>query len=91
MISATENGIAEPENGKNIVDQTIRLHMREGLIVDLGKKNKLASVSVTGGDAGGGNEEITYSYTNFNDFGVFHPEDPNYSTAAYRALGSVYS
>ena len=91
LISATENGIAEPANGKNIVDQTIRLHMREGLIVDLGKKNKLASVSVTGGDAGGGNEEITYSYTNFNDFSVFHPEDPNYSTAAYRALGTVYS
>ena len=91
LISATEAGIPDPTSNTNLVDQAIRLQMREGLFVDLGKKNKLASVSVTGGDAGGGNEEITYSYTNFNDFTVYHPEDPNYSTAAFRALGNVYS
>jgi hypothetical protein len=91
LISATEAGIPDPTSNTNIVDQHIRLHMREGLMVDLGKKNKLASVSVTGGDAGGGNEEITYSYTNFNDMTVYHPEDPNYSTASFRALGNIYS
>ena len=50
--------------------------MREGLVVDLGSQNRLSSVNVTGGDVGGGNEQITYSYQNFNDFTVYHPEDP---------------
>jgi hypothetical protein len=76
LISATEEGWVDKPNQGNLVDQTIRLHLREGLLVDLGKKNKLSSVSVTGGDAGGGNEEITYSYTNFNDMTVYHPQDP---------------
>jgi len=78
LISATEEGVYDTSNGANLQHETIRLHLREGLVVDLGKKNKLSSVSVTGGDAGGGNEEITYSYTNFNDFTVYHPEDPNF-------------
>lgn len=77
LISATEEGTVDVANGANLTDQTIRLNLREGLIVDLGTKNKLSNVSVTGGDAGGGNEEITYSYTNFNDFTVYHPQDPN--------------
>jgi hypothetical protein len=91
LISHTEEGLVDPEHGNNLTDQTIRLHMREGLVVDLGKKNKLASVSVTGGDAGGGNEEITYSYTNFNDFTVYHPRDPKAATsAAFRPAGTVW-
>jgi hypothetical protein len=83
LISHTEEGLVDSAHGNNLTDQTIRLHMREGLVVDLGKKNKLASVSVTGGDAGGGNEEITYSYTNFNDFTVYHPQDPRAGTAVF--------
>ena len=79
LISATEEGVVDPANGANLQNETIRLHLREGLLVDMGRKNKLASVSVTGGDAGGGNEEITYSYTTFNDFAVYHPQDPNFS------------
>jgi len=41
----------------------------------LGTKNKLASVNYGGGDAGGGNVTVTYSYTTFNDFTVMHPHD----------------
>jgi len=76
LINVTEEGFIDPSNTSNIQNETIRLHLREGLLVDMGKKNKLSSVNVTGGDAGGGNEEITYSYQNFNDFTVFHPQDP---------------
>lgn len=77
LISSTEAGMLGADKpGDNLRDETIRLHLREGLLVDLGKKNKLQSVSVTGGDAGGGNDEITYSFQNFNDFTVYHPEDP---------------
>ena len=36
---------------------------------------RLSSVSFGGGDAGGGNATVTYSYTTFNDFTVLHPSD----------------
>lgn len=76
LISATEAGVVDKANQANLNNESIRLQLREGLIVDLGTKNKLSNVSVTGGDAGGGNEEITYSYSNFNNFTVYHPQDP---------------
>jgi hypothetical protein len=34
--------------------------------IDLGTKNKLTSVNYTGGDTGGGNATVTYSYQTFN-------------------------
>ena len=37
-----------------------------GTILDLGVKNKLSSVSYSGGDTGGGNVTVSYSYSNFN-------------------------
>jgi len=39
-------------------------------IIDLGNKNKLTSVNYTGGDTGGGNATITYSFQTFNTFRV---------------------
>lgn len=81
LISAAAEGTTAGTGacpaGTNLLNSTIRLHMCEGLQVDAGQKNKLASVGVTGGDTGGGNEEITYSYTNFNEMSVYHPNDPN--------------
>lgn len=81
MISATEDGIYDNGlggcgNRYNLVDQCIKLVLCEGLVVDSGTKNKLSSVGVSGGDAGGGNVEVTYSYTNFNEMDVKHPNDP---------------
>ena len=38
--------------------------------IDLGKKNKLTSVNYSGGDTGGGNATITYSYQTFNSFKI---------------------
>jgi len=81
MISATEEGIYDTGVGScgnqyNVTDQPCKLVMCEGLIVDCGTKNKLSSVGVSGGDAGGGNVEVTYSYSNFNAFDVKHHRDP---------------
>lgn len=73
MVSALENGLS---NNLNLTDQKAKIFMREGLQIDLGTKNKLASVGMTGGDATGGNQEISYTYTNFNDCTVQHPQDP---------------
>ena len=59
----------------NLKDNKIRIATCEGLRVYLGAKNKLASVSYGGGDAGGGNVSVSYSYTTFNDFTVLHSGD----------------
>ena len=59
----------------NLTDRTIRIATCEDLRVFLGNKNKLASVTYGGGDAGGGNATVTYSYTTFNDFTVLHWAD----------------
>tara|TARA_Y100000385_G_scaffold60759_1_gene59251 strand:+ start:7993 stop:8985 length:993 start_codon:yes stop_codon:yes gene_type:complete len=40
----------------------------DSLTVNLGTKNKISSVNYSGGDTGGGNASITYSYQTFNDF-----------------------
>lgn len=80
MVSASEEGIyTNPGVGcglkYNLKSYSIRMAMCEGLIVDCGESNKLRSVGMTGGDTSGGNVEVTYTYTNFNDFTVIHPKD----------------
>jgi hypothetical protein len=78
FVSAAANGLyTEGTCGRyNLLDKTIIFRTCEGLEVNCGNNNKLSSVNQTGGDAGGGNVEVTYSYTNFNDFIVTHPQDP---------------
>jgi hypothetical protein len=63
----------------NLSNEKIRIATCEGTRIYLGTKNKLASVNYGGGDAGGGNVTITFSYTTFNDFTVLHPQDPDAS------------
>ena len=60
---------------KNLDDHRIKLVIcgsgtDDNYIIDLGKKNKLTSVNYSGGDTGGGNATITYSYQTFNKFTV---------------------
>jgi len=57
-------------SGNNTSDEAIFFYTRQGLGLDLGIKNRLSSVSYGGGDAGGGNATVTYSYQNFNDLDV---------------------
>jgi len=67
----------------NLNNQVIRLATCEGTRIYLGAKNKLASVNYGGGDAGGGNVSVTYSYTTFNDFTVLHWADQMASGGSY--------
>lgn len=53
-------------NAPNLSNETIIVKDGAGTVLNLGTKNKLASVSYSGGDTGGGNATITYSYSNFN-------------------------
>lgn len=60
---------------KNLTDKTIVVKVcgtgaTDFLQLDLGTKNKLTSVNYTGGDAGGGNASITYSFQTFNKLAV---------------------
>jgi len=57
-------------SGNNTPNESIFFYVRNGLGLDLGAKNRLSSVSYGGGDAGGGNATVTYSYVNYNDLDV---------------------
>jgi hypothetical protein len=55
---------------EEIVVKVCGITSNDSLYLDLGKKNKLTSVNYTGGDTGGGNATITYSYQTFNKLNV---------------------
>lgn len=71
-------GTSEGADGCNtpklLSEKEIVLDFCDGMKIDLGSKNKLQSVNYTGGDTGGGNVLITYSYSNFNDFTYEGPD-----------------
>ena len=75
QIGATEDGILG--NGQNLSNETIKLVLTEGTVIDLGAKNKLQSANYQGGGTDGGNATVTYSFQTFNDFNVQHSQDPN--------------
>ena len=52
---------------KNLQDREVIIKDDAGTIINLGAKNKLSSVSYSGGDTGGGNATCSYSYSTFND------------------------
>lgn len=61
------------QNYRNVIDKSVKIAVCAGtgntsgyLSLDLGGKNKLTSVNYTGGDTGGGNAQVTYSYQTFN-------------------------
>ncbi len=70
------DALADPVGGANITNQKIFIWVEEGTRINLGTKNKLASVSYGGGDAGGGNVVVTYNYSNFNSLKITHVADP---------------
>ena len=73
-INATEEGFyggtGQCDNRFNLINNAIKIVTCEGTTIDLGNKNKLTSVNYSGGDTGGGNVTVTYSYSTYNDFTV---------------------
>jgi hypothetical protein len=71
MIATTgdQKGIST-SNAPTLTDETIKIYAQAGsgaaYEFDLGTKNKLTSVNYTGGDTGGGNATVTFSYQGFN-------------------------
>jgi len=62
-------------NGDNTSTQKILIELRDGTTFDLGDENRLSSVNYTGGDAGGGNVSITYSFSTYNDLTILPPSN----------------
>jgi hypothetical protein len=89
FVNAYEGGdpsyVGSKNEGNNTAEEQIIIRLADSTVFDLGTKNRLSSVSYGGGDAGGGNVSISYSYTNFNDLEVLHRQDPA------RILGNVYT
>jgi len=79
-LTATSEGdnVDAKSNEDNLTDQTIRINTLDNTQVYMGTKNKLNSVSYSGGDATGGNVTVSLSYTGYNTFSVTNPDnDPD--------------
>ena len=82
--TAGDNVTAVETARSNLSNHEICLVLTDSTILHLGRKNKVASITYGGGDAGGGNATITYNFSNFNDLVVLHSGDPvGVSNAAY--------
>jgi hypothetical protein len=66
VIATSGDLVSVSGNAENLGDNTIKIIDNAGTVIDLGTKNKLSSVSYSGGDTGGGNATVSYSYSNFN-------------------------
>ena len=60
------------DGSSNLVNRTIIVKTDSGLTINLGTKNKLASVTFEGFDAGGGNGAATFEYQNSNSLTITH-------------------
>lgn len=70
-------------NSRNLMNQTIRIATCEGTRIYTGTKNKLRSQNYSGGDAGGSDVTLSYTYETDNDFVVMHENDPHASGATW--------
>lgn len=73
MTGAAGSSSAACNNPKSLANKEIKIALCDGTVLDLGVKNKLTTVNFTGGDTGGGNATITYSYRTYNDFNYSPP------------------
>jgi len=65
VAGSTDTACANP---KALTNKSIAIELCDGMKIDLGNKCKLTSVNYAGGDTGGGNATVTYSYQTFNTF-----------------------
>ncbi len=70
LVDATSAIDCGPDNTTE--SNTIIIRTCDGMQVDLGDSNRLTSVEVGGGEAGGGNMTVTYNYSSFNSFNISH-------------------
>jgi len=70
-VIATSGGLIDVSGAApNLSNHELVIKDTAGTVIDLGTKNKLSSVSYSGGDTGGGNATVSYSFSNFNVLSV---------------------
>ena len=79
MAGVAGSSASSCSNPKALTNKSIKIVLCDGTTLDMGTKNKLTSVNYTGGDTGGGNATITYSFQTFNDFTYAAPNSGNAS------------
>jgi len=85
ILSQSGHGLQVTEAGTILVgceytnapSSRIRIATTSGLIIDLGSRNKLTSITQTFPDAAGSNATYSLSFTNKSVMSVFHPNDPS--------------
>jgi len=73
VISTSGDRMSTSGEAYSLSDRQIYLYFDnkvKNISFDLGSRNKLTSVNYTGGDTGGGNATMTFSYQGFNAFKV---------------------
>lgn len=70
LVATNGDQVAISGRGTNLTNRTIILKDSAGTVLNMGTKNKLTSVSYTGGDTGGGNATVSYSYSTYSDLKV---------------------
>ena len=66
IISTSGGLVSVSGSHPNLSNNEIIVKDNAGTVIDLGTQNKLSSVSYSGGDTGGGNATVSYSFSNFN-------------------------
>ena len=90
LVDATSDIDCGPDNTSE--SNTIIIRTCDGLQVDLGDANRLTSVEMGGGDAGGDNMTVTYNYSSFNVFNVSHDFfQPNHRIVVFETGNSRFN
>jgi hypothetical protein len=66
IIDRAGDKVQALDSQNNLTIEPIIIALEDNTVFDLGLKNKLTSVSNSGGDTGKGNRTTTYNYTNYN-------------------------
>jgi len=66
VIATSGDLVSVSGSTTNLTNQEIVVKDTAGTIINLGSANKLSNVSYSGGDTGGGNATVSYSFSNFN-------------------------
>lgn len=79
MVGVSQGAAGNCQNPKALSNKAIAIQLCDGMKIDLGNKCKLSSVNYQGGDTGGGNVTVTYSYITYNDFTYTAPTGQAYA------------
>lgn len=75
-VDPGDNIDAAADSESNLSNEKISIVLSDGTRFDLGAKNKLQSVTYSGGDTGGGIANTAYAFQNFNNLTITSPSDP---------------